>query len=114
MASLPARTGKKQFVYDYYTNSHHTLKKNPLKFDDLKEFIECYNPTNGHQRKKPGPDRARDGRTGPEGGGRKFSYKIIARDKTSLDITWLEDKSLADPDNLPDSDERPEEIGETI
>lgn len=30
--------------------------------------------------------------------------KIIARDKTSLDITWLKDKSLADLDNLPDPD----------
>ena len=27
-----------------------------------------------------------------------------ARDKTSLDITWLKDKSLADLDNLPDPD----------
>lgn len=32
-----------------------------------------------------------------------FTYtEIIARDKTSLDITWLKDKSLADLDNLPD------------
>jgi len=30
--------------------------------------------------------------------------EIIARDKTSLDITWLKDKSLADLDNLPDPD----------
>lgn len=28
----------------------------------------------------------------------------MARDKTSLDITWLKDKSLADLDNLPDPD----------
>ena len=26
------------------------------------------------------------------------------RDKTSLDITWLKDKSLTDLDNLPDPD----------
>jgi type I restriction enzyme M protein len=31
-------------------------------------------------------------------------HDIIARDKTSLDITWLKDKSLADLDNLPDPD----------
>jgi type I restriction enzyme M protein len=30
--------------------------------------------------------------------------EILARDKTSLDITWLKDKSLADLDNLPDPD----------
>ena len=43
--------------------------------------------------------------TNPEGRWRKFTYdEIIARDKTSLDITWLKDKSLADLDNLPDPD----------
>ena len=43
--------------------------------------------------------------TNPEGRWRKFSYgEIISRDKTSLDITWLKDKSLADLDNLPDPD----------
>ena len=30
--------------------------------------------------------------------------ETIARDKTSLEITWLKDKSLADLDNLPDPD----------
>jgi type I restriction enzyme M protein len=36
----------------------------------------------------------------------KFTYEeIIARDKTSLDITWLNNKSLADLDNLPDPNE---------
>ncbi len=29
---------------------------------------------------------------------------ILARDKTSLDITWIKDKSLTDLDNLPDPD----------
>ena len=29
----------------------------------------------------------------------------MARDKTSLDIFWLKDKSLADLDNLPEPDE---------
>ena len=49
--------------------------------------------------------------TNPEGNWRKFSYdEIISRDKTSLDITWLKDKSLADLDNLPD----PETIAEDI
>lgn len=40
-----------------------------------------------------------------------FTYEeIIARDKTSLDITWIKDKSLADLDNLPNPDELTEEI----
>jgi len=46
---------------------------------------------------------------------RKFGYEeIIARDKTSLDITWLKDKSLADLDNLPDPDVLAEEIVENL
>ncbi len=45
----------------------------------------------------------------------KFTYEeIIARDKTSLDITWLKDKSLADLDNLPDPDVLAEEIVENL
>ncbi len=44
-----------------------------------------------------------------------FTYdEIIARDKTSLDITWLKDKSLADLDNLPDPDELALEIVENL
>ena len=91
---------KEIWVYDYRTNIHHTLKKNPLKFDDLKDFIKCYNPGNRHKR-----EELFNGETNPEGRWRKFTYEeIIARDKTSLDITWLKDKSLADLDNLPDPD----------
>ncbi|MFZ1987022.1 MAG: hypothetical protein WAU91_21600 [Desulfatitalea sp.] len=30
--------------------------------------------------------------------------EIVRRDKTSLDITWIKDKSLADLDHLPDPD----------
>ncbi len=46
---------------------------------------------------------------------KQFSYEeIIARDKTTLDITWLKDKSLADLDNLPDPDVLAEEIAENL
>ena len=49
----------------------------------------------------------------PKGRWRKYNYEeIVARDKTSLDITWLKDKSLADLDNLPDPDVLAEEIAE--
>jgi type I restriction enzyme M protein len=91
---------KEVWVYDYRTNVHHTLKKNPLKLEDLKDFITLYNPKNRNKRKETYNEK-----TNPEGRWRKFTYdEIIARDKTSLDITWLKDKSLADLDNLPDPD----------
>ena len=46
---------------------------------------------------------------------RKYSYKeLIARDKASLDIFWLKDKSLTDLDNLPEPDELAAEIIENL
>jgi type I restriction enzyme M protein len=100
---------KEVWVYDYRTNIHHTLKKNPLKLEDLDDFIKCYNPKNRHKRKETYSE------THPEGRWRKFSYEeIIVGDKTSLDITWLKDKSLADLDNLPDPDELALDIVENL
>lgn len=40
--------------------------------------------------------------------------RILARDKTSLDIFWLKDKSLANLDNLPEPDELAGEIIEKL
>jgi type I restriction enzyme M protein len=101
---------KEIWVYDYRTNIHHTLKKNPLKLEDLRDFITLYNPKNRNKRKE-----IYNPETNPEGRWRKFTYEeIIARDKTSLDITWLKDKSLADLDNLPDPDVLAEEIIENL
>ena len=96
-------------MYDYRTNIHHTLKKNPLKQEDLQDFINCYNPLNRRKRKETFSEKNSEGR------GCKFYYDgIIARDKTSLDITWIKDKSLADLDNLPDPDELAEKIVENL
>ena len=37
---------KKLWIYDLRTNQHFTLKTNPLKRDDLDDFVACYNPEN--------------------------------------------------------------------
>jgi type I restriction enzyme M protein len=101
---------KEVWYYDYRTNIHHTLKKNPLKLDDLQDFINCYQPENRHKRTE-----IFNAETNPEGRWRRFTYdEIISRDKTSLDITWLKDKSLADLDNLPDPDVLVLEIMENL
>ncbi|MAT94981.1 MAG: DNA methyltransferase [Halioglobus sp.] len=101
---------KEVWYYDYRTNIHHTLKKKPLRFEDLAEFIQCYNPQNRNKRKATWhQDKNPDGRW------RSFSYKdLVARDKTSLDVFWLKDKSLTDLDNLPEPDELAEEIIENL
>lgn len=101
---------KEVWYYDYRTNVHHTLKKKPLRFEDLAEFVQNYNPQNRHKRKATW-----DAEKNPEGRWRKFSYEeLVARDKTSLDVFWLKDKSLTDLDNLPEPDELAEEIIENL
>jgi len=101
---------KEVWFYDYRTNIHHTQKKKPLRPEDLKEFIDCYNPLDRHKRKELWNEQKN-----PEGRWRKFSYEqIVARDKTSLDIFWLKDKSLADLDNLPEPEVLAEEIVQNI
>jgi type I restriction enzyme M protein len=101
---------KEVWFYDFRTNIHFTLKKNPLKFEDLDDFIDCYNAENIPRRQE-----TYDAETNPEGRWRKFTLdEITARDKTSLDITWLKDKSLTDLDNLPDPDVLATEIIENL
>ncbi|MDA3871327.1 MAG: class I SAM-dependent DNA methyltransferase [Candidatus Marinimicrobia bacterium] len=100
---------KEVWIYDFRTNIHFTLKKNPLKFEDLNDFIKCYNPENRFDRKETWS------KENPEGRFRKFSYdEIVNRDKTNLDIFWLKDDSLADLDNLPDPDVLANDIIENI
>ena len=72
-------------------------------------LVACYNPQNRHKRTETWSQDNPDGRW------RKFSYaEIKARDKTSLDIFWIRDESLADLDNLPDPDVLAEEIIENL
>lgn len=88
-AASPNPWTKEVWYYDYRTNIHHTLKKKPLRIEDLQDFIICYNPENRHQRAETWHEQ-----NNPEGRWRKFTYdQIISRDKTSLDIFWLKDKS---------------------
>ncbi len=101
---------KDVWYYDYRTNIHHTLKKKPLRFENLADFIDCYNPKNRHKRRATW-----DADKNPEGRWRKFNYEeLTARDKTSLDVFWLKDKSLTDLDNLPEPDDLAEEIIENL
>lgn len=100
---------KAVWIYDYRTNIHHTLKKKPLRFEDLQDFVACYHPQNRRQREETWSEQ------NPEGRWRKYNFdQITARDKTSLDIFWIKDKSLSDLDNLPDPDELAGDIIENL
>jgi type I restriction enzyme M protein len=90
------------WIYDLRTNKHFTLKTNPLRYDDLQDFIQCYNPKNRFERKET--DRFKS-----------FSYEeLMQRDKVSLDIFWLKDESLEDSENLPSPDLIAAEIVENL
>ena len=93
---------KEVWIYDFRTNQHFTLKTQQLKYEHLKDFIECYNPKNRFKRKETECFK-------------KFTYEeITARDKTNLDIFWLKDESFGDMDNLPDPDILALEIVENL
>ena len=90
---------KEIWIYDLRTNMHFTLKQNPMQDKDLEEFVKCYNPENRYERMETWSEDNPDGRW------RKYDVKdILQRDKKSLDIFWIKDKSLADLDNLPSPD----------
>lgn len=100
---------KKLWIYDFRTNKDFTLKTNPLKREDLDEFVKCFNPSNRQHRKPTWSEENPDGRW------RAFDYEeIINRDKASLDIFWLKDESLEESDNLPEPDVIAREIVEDL
>ena len=100
---------KEVWIYDFRTNIHFTLKKNPMTDGDLDDFVSCYQPVNRHNRTETWSEE------NPEGRWRRFSVEdILARDKTSLDIFWIKDKSLADLDHLPEPDVLADSIIENL
>ncbi|MCM1302546.1 MAG: type I restriction-modification system subunit M [Lachnospiraceae bacterium] len=107
-ASPDIRT-KEVWIYDFRTNVHFTLKQHPMTEADLEDFVSCYHPGNRHQRAETYSE------SNPDGRWRKFSVReILERDKTSLDIFWIRDKSLADLDHLPPADELAGDIIENL
>ena len=93
---------EKLWIYDFRTNQHFTLKENQLKYEDLEDFIKCYNPKNRLERKETERFKA-------------FTYEeLIKRDKVSLDIFWLKDESLEDIENLPPPNVIAQEIADNL
>jgi len=80
---------QKLWIYDLRTNKHFTLKRNPLGYDDLQDFLQAYRPSRRSKREET--ERFKP-----------FDYEdLTSRDKTNLDIFWLKDDSLEDTENLP-------------
>ncbi len=90
------------WIYDLRTNKHFTRKRDPLTFDDLTDFIDCYNPENRHEREET--ERFKS-----------YSYEeLIERDKANLDIFWLKDDSLEDVEDLPEPEVLAADITENL
>lgn len=95
----PEMQTKDIWIYDLRTNVHFTLKQHPMTDADMLDYIECYNPANRYERRETWSEENPDGRW------RRFSAEeILKRDKTSLDIFWIKDKSLTDLESLPNPD----------
>ncbi len=76
---------KEVWFYDYRTDIKHTLATNKLERHHLDDFVKCYNPEDINARTE-----TYDAENNPSGRWRKYPVEeLTARDKTSLDITWI-------------------------
>lgn len=65
------------WYYDYRTNIKHTLVERPMQRQHLDDFVECFHADDIAERNET--ERFK-----------RFSVEeLLARDKTSLDITWI-------------------------
>lgn len=82
---------KEVWIYDLRNDMPSFGKTNPLKSEHFDDFIECYADGDLSKRKETYSEE------NPNGRWRKFSMEdILARDKTSLDITWMKSDSGTD------------------
>ncbi len=83
---------EKLSIYNFRTNEHFTLKTNPLRRENLDDFVACYKAENRHKCKETDRSPA-------------FSYdELVKRDNASLHIFWLKDDGLEDAPKLPSPD----------
>ena len=75
---------KEVWIYDLRTDMPSFGKTNPLKESDFEEFEQCYAGGDLSKRQETYSEE------NPNGRWRKYTYEeVLARDKTSLDITWI-------------------------
>lgn len=82
---------KEVWIYDLRNDMPSFGKTNPLKSEHFDDFVECYADGDLSKRKETYSEENSNGRW------RKFTIEdILARDKTSLDITWMKVDSGTD------------------
>jgi type I restriction enzyme M protein len=85
------------WVYDLRSNKKFSIRNNPIRPDDLTDFIHCYSSNDRSLRKETEHFR-------------RFKYtEIIARDKASLDFQWQQETEKSSngstPKTLPSNDQ---------
>lgn len=102
------------WFYDYRTDIKHTLATNKLERRHLDDFVKCYNPDNIHARTETyDPER------NPSGRWRKYTVdELLARDKTSLNLSWIrqggEEADLSLSDLMTNIKEQSQSISEAV
>lgn len=100
---------KEVWIYDLRNDMPSFGKTNPLKKEHFDDFVECYADGDLSARKETYSEE------NPNGRWRKFTYEeILARDKTSLDITWMKSDSGAEDFTLAELLEQIKEKSENI
>jgi type I restriction enzyme M protein len=93
---------KDLWIYDLRTNQRFTLKERPMTSANLRDFVACFR--SGRRFERQETERFK-----------KFPLAtLLARDKVNLDIFWLKDDALDDPDLLPPPAEAAAEIVESL
>lgn len=80
---------KEVWVYDLRSSRTFSLRQNPIKSEDMTDFIRCYSAAERAKRKETAHFR-------------RFTYaQIVARDKAGLDIQWSSNAVDAPPRDTP-------------
>jgi type I restriction enzyme M protein len=93
---------KALWIYDLRTNKGFTLKERPMTRADLDDFVACYRSGRRSERTESACFK-------------RFPIEaLLSRDKVNLDIFWLKDETLDDPDLLPPPAEVAAEIVDSL
>jgi type I restriction enzyme M protein len=77
------------WIYDLRSNKNFSLRTNPIRSDDLTDFVRCYSTNDLSHRMETEHFR-------------RFKYaEILARDKASLDIQWQKESGKPSNGSTP-------------
>jgi type I restriction enzyme M protein len=77
------------WVYDLRSDRNFSLRQNPIRSDDLKDFVNCYRADDLTKRRETASFR-------------RFRYSdIMARDRANLDVQWGQTTSSTNDSPTP-------------